>query len=119
MNRLDGAAEVNLAVARGRNFPGEIVFQDINYSASTFTAAIRQFPDQAGAALASFVIGTPTFAGGNTTFTFTLSDTVTAALPAAPETGDSVVLFWDLIRTSGGVKTTCFYGEFTVYGRAA
>ena len=119
MARYDGAAEVPLGVARGRDFVDDIVVEGVDWSADTFAAAIRAFPDQAGAALASFTIGAPTFTGGNTIISFSLTDTQTAALPAAPETGDNVILFWDFERTSGGLKSTLFYGPFTVHGKAA
>jgi hypothetical protein len=111
-----GAAYRQLTVFRTEDFAQMIVFKDVDFSADSFAAQIRHLPDSGGAALASFTISGPTFALGDTSITLGLGRIggVVGGLPAAPETGQNAVFYWDLQRTSGGSTRTLFAGPLIV-----
>lgn len=111
-----GAVYREMTVFRNEDFDQTIVFKDVDFSADVFAAQIRHLPDSGGAPLANFAIAGPTFALGDTTITLSLDlvDGVVGDLPAAPETGQNAVFYWDLTRTSGGRTRTLFAGPLTV-----
>lgn len=115
--RSDGAALANLGVARGRDFPGSVRILG-DYSADTFAGQVRALPDDA-TLVAAMTVATPVFDGEYTSFDMTITDTVLAGgtVPAPSRPGANVVLYWDLERTSGGIKTTFLHGTFTIFGR--
>ncbi|WP_031317738.1 hypothetical protein [Blastomonas sp. CACIA14H2] len=111
-----GAVYRELTMFRNEDFDQTIVFKDVDFSADTFAAQIRHLPDSGGAPLASFEIEGPTFSLGDTSLTLSLDlvGNVVGDLPAAPETGQNAVFYWDLSRTSGGRTRTLFAGPVTV-----
>lgn len=111
-----GAIWREFDVIRNEDFRQRIVFKNVDWSGDTFVAQIRHLPDSGGSPLAEFAIDGPTFALSDTSLTLSLdrADGVIGALPAAPETGQNAVFYWDLIRISDGVARTLFAGPFTV-----
>lgn len=111
-----GAAYRELTMFRNEDFDQTIVFTNVDFSEDSFAAQIRHLPDSGGAPLADFAIDGPTFALGDTSITLSLDliGGVVGNLPAAPETGQNAVFYWDLTRTSGGRTRTLFAGPVTV-----
>ncbi len=111
-----GAAYVELTMFRNEDFDQEIVFKEEDFSSDVFVGQVRHLPDSGGAPLAEFDITGPTFALGDTSVTLSLDllEGVVGGLPAAPETGQNAVFYWDLTRTSGGRTRTIFAGPVTV-----
>ncbi|MDK2758792.1 MAG: hypothetical protein KYX66_18870 [Blastomonas fulva] len=111
-----GAAFRQLTMFRNEDFDQTIVFKDVDFSADTFAAMIRHLPDSGGAPLATIDIDGPTFALGDTTIGLSLGliSGVVGNLPAAPETGQNAIFYWDLQRTSGGKTRTLFAGPVVV-----
>lgn len=111
-----GAAYRQLTMFRNEDFDQTIVFKDVDFSGDTFDAQIRHLPDSGGAPLATLAIDGPTFALGDTSITLSLDlvDGVVGHLPAAPETGQNAIFFWDLTRTSAGRTRTLFAGPVVV-----
>jgi hypothetical protein len=113
---------------------------NFNGTGTSFAAHVRQAPDTGGSPLATMTVAVGTIttttwgallASGviksipegfgsltavtTTAITLTMSDAVMAALPAAPELGHNMILYWDLKRTSAP-KRVVVAGEFTVVG---
>jgi hypothetical protein len=111
-----GAVYRELTMFRNEDFDQTIVFKDVDFSSDTFAAQVRHLPDSGGAALVSFTIDGPTLALGDTSITLSLDRIggVVGGLPAAPETGQNAIFYWDLRRTSGGRTRTLFAGPVTV-----
>ena len=111
-----GAAFRQLTMFRNEDFDQTIVFKDVDFSADSFAAQIRHLPDSGGAPLAAIAIDGPDFALGDTTIVLSLDLVagVVGGLPAAPETGQNAVFYWDLTRTSGGRTRTLFAGPVVV-----
>lgn len=111
-----GAAYRQLTMFRNEDFDQTIVFKDVDFSADAFAAMIRHLPDSGGAPLATIDIDGPTFALGDTTIALSLGliSGVVGNLPAAPETGQNAIFYWDLQRTSGGKTRTLFAGPVVV-----
>lgn len=98
-----------LPVSHTLTYPG-------NVTTATLTGSIKAAPD-ATAELAIFTVGTPSFAGGVTTFPFSLSGSQTAALPADVDGNGVTTLVFDLLLTlSGGAPRRIAGGLFTVSG---
>lgn len=112
-----GKAWIVLPLFRGRDYSMTMRFRDVDYSAATFAAQIRQRPDSAGDPVLSFTAGTPTFADGDTTVQMTLTDTETAAVAAAAETGLVSKFYWDFKVTAGGLVDTIAAGPVQFIGR--
>jgi hypothetical protein len=106
-----------LSIRRGDDYVLTWIFNNIDYSASTFAAQIRLVPDASGDAVAHWTVGTPIFAGGNTTVTFALSKTETAALPAAREPGRNARFYSDFKKTTGGQVRSFAAGALNIFGR--
>jgi hypothetical protein len=91
-----------------------------NVTTASLQGAVKAAPD-ATAELATFTVGTPVFAGGVTTWTFSLaagsSANSTGALPADGD-GDGLAVFvFDLLLTlSGGSAQRIAAGLFPVSG---
>lgn len=111
-----GAVYRELTMFRNEDFDQTIVFKDVDFSGDIFNAQVRHLPDSGGAALVSFHISDPVFALGDTTITLSLDlvGNSVGGLPAAPETGQNAVFYWDLSRTSGGRTRTLFAGPLTI-----
>lgn len=104
-------------VFRGDDYPMTFVFHGVDYSAASFAGQLRLNPDAAGAPVAAFSGGSPSFVGGNTTVIFTLTDTQTDDLPAATETGRIAKLYMDFKITAGGLTERFAAGVLTVIGK--
>ena len=111
-----GAAFRQLTMFRNEDFDQALVFKDVDFTADTFAAQIRHLPDSGGAALATLSIDGPDLVGDDTVITLSLDlvSGVVGGLPAAPETGQNAVFYWDLQRTSGGRTRTLFAGPVVV-----
>jgi hypothetical protein len=98
-----------LAVNHTISYPG-------NMTTATLEAAVKASPD-AAAELATFTIGTPSFADGKTTWSLSLTGAQTGALPADGD-GDGVEFFiYDILFTpSGGTAERIAGGLFPVSG---
>jgi len=102
-----------LAVSHTLTYPG-------NVTTATLAGSVKAAPD-ATSELAVFTIGTPVFADGVTTWTFSLAagsgSNSTGALPADTN-GDGVEMFiYDLLLTiSGGTARRIAGGLFPVSG---
>lgn len=79
---------------------------------------VRASPNSTGTALATFAVSAFSLAGGQTSFTISLTKAVVNALPA-PSDGSGVAdLVFDLLWTpSGGVEQRLFGGIFKVIGQ--
>lgn len=100
----------NLEIYQGDTYTHTVTFQDadgvaIDVSGYTFTGSIET---TAGAAVASFTIGTGSAASG--TITLSLTSSTTAGISA----GDYV---WDLQGVTGGTTTTYLAGRVRVRGQ--
>lgn len=111
-----GAAYRELTMFRNEDFDQTIVFKDVDFSADTFAAQVRHLPDSGGAPLAAFNIDGPRFVLGDTSLTLSMDliSSVVGNLPAAPETGQNAIFYWDLQRTSSGRTRTLFAGPVVV-----
>lgn len=111
-----GAVYRGLTMFRTEDFEQRIVFKDVDWSGDSFISQIRHLPDSGGSPLVSFTIAGPTFALGDTSITLSLDRVagVVGGLPAAPETGQNAVFYWDLQRISGGSARTLFAGPVIV-----
>lgn len=111
-----GAVYRQLTMFRNEDFGETIVFKYVDFSGDSFAAEIRHLPDSGGAPLATLAIDGPTFALGDTTIRLLLDrvDGEVGGLPAAPETGQNAVFYWDLQRTSAGRTRTLFAGPVIV-----
>lgn len=101
-------------IFRGTDHTITFVFADLNYSAATFSGQLRLVPDAAGDPIVAFTVGTPVFSGGDTTVTYTLTDTQTDALPAAAETGRILRVYGDFKITAAGVVDRFAAGVFPI-----
>lgn len=101
-------------IFRGTHHIITFVFNGIDYSGATFAAALRLAPDAEGDPVLVWTVGTPTFSGGNTTIQFALSDTQTAALPAASEVGKVLRIYGDFKITAGGLVDRFAAGVFPI-----
>jgi hypothetical protein len=110
-------AWIPLQLFRGRDYSLTMRFRDVDYSAATFAAEVRQRPDSAGDPLLSFTTGTPVYAGGDTTVALRIADTETAAVAAAAETGLVTKFYWDFKVTAGGLVDTIAAGPVQFIGR--
>lgn len=100
----------NLSIYQGDTYSHTVTFQDgtgaaLDVSGVTFTASIET---TAGAATASFTVGTGSAASG--IITLSLSSSTTGGITA----GDYV---WDLQGVSGGATTTYLAGRVRVRGQ--
>lgn len=79
---------------------------------------VRAAPDATGSALATFTVSALSVAGGQTSFTLSLTETVVNALPAPGDGSGVVDLVFDLLWTpSGGTEQRLFGGIFKVIGQ--
>lgn len=111
----------DLRANRWTPFQEEILFEGFNYSGATFAGSVRAVRDSGGAALAAFSFTAPSVATANGLDTTSVTMSLTEAaveglpLPASPELGDDVVLYWDMhITPSGRPKFRALEGTFTV-----
>jgi hypothetical protein len=130
-----------LTMERKAPFDESRLFVNFDGTGQTFAAEVRQLPDNPGAAMATITvtIGAVTtttwgalLAGGTistipeiygpdqvvktTIFTLSLAQAGIDALPASPEIGKNLLLYWDLKRMTGGPKRLVLAGEVTVVG---
>lgn len=104
------------AITRGLPYSRTINF-GADYSADAFAASLRLTPDAAGATLADFTVVVGSYSGGVTPVTITLSQTVTAALPADGDADGLAWLVFDMLRTpSGGTQDRFVAGVAAVSG---
>lgn len=109
-----GKAWIEERIFRGADKPLTFLFEDVDYSAATFTGQLRLIPDAVGSPIAAWAVGTPTLSGGDTTVVYTLTDTQTDALPAASETGRVLRLYGDFKITAGGLVDYFAAGVFLI-----
>lgn len=86
-----------------------IGFKDIDMTAQAFVAQLRTVPDASGDPLAIFSISAPVLIGADTKITISLTQAQVLALPPAGETGQPIIVYWDLwadgkARLAGEVK---------------
>ncbi len=115
MNRLDGAAKVDLGGGRFADFSKAVRLRDGDYTGDIFTAEVRLFPNAPGVPLATMAVNAPALAGDDTVMTLAIPKAVMEAMPQGPEADSDAVLYWDMKRTTGGVTSVLFFGDFTVY----
>lgn len=117
--RYDGAVEHTLGVGRQADFHDLVTVEGIDWSGSTFAGAVRAYRDAPGAALATMTISAPTYDAvtGITSFVRSIPKGAIAALPAAPEPHEDMVLWFDMTRTEDGVTSVIDCGKFIVHGR--
>ena len=117
MARLDGAARRDYGVSRGRDFNDTLIITG-DLSSDTFEGEVRMRPDASGDAILTMTVGTPAFADGVTTVALSITDTDLASVdvPAGAPAGGDVTLHYDILRTSGGLKTAAIFGEFIIFG---
>lgn len=87
---MKGPVTMPVAV-RGQTYAHTITLVGVDYTSAALSGSIRAAPDSA-TALATFTIGAPSLAGGNTVWTVSLSAAQTGALPADGD-GDGVETF--------------------------
>ena len=98
-----------LAISHTVTYPG-------NVTTATLEGAVKASPDSA-TELATFTIGTPSFASGVTTWTISLNGTQTGALPADSDGDGREDFIYDFLLTlSGGSPQRLFGGLFPVSG---
>lgn len=111
-----GTAYRELTRLRNEDFRETLVFKNIDLSDAVFEAQIRHLPDSGGEPLATITMGAPVYALGDTTVAMSLDrigDNL-GGLPAAPETGQNAVFYWDARMTWNGFTKTFVGGPFTV-----
>ena len=86
----------------------QIVFQNVNLTASTFRAQVRVSPDSP-ALITAMNIGIVSMIGSNTIVPISLTQVQTKAMPAANETGDRVTLYWDFWMDGNVILAGEFY----------
>jgi hypothetical protein len=116
-------ATLPLVGGRWVPFVLDIELEDVDLTGATLEAHVRLKPDTPGAALVDLdQVAAPaqglsfTVAGGSSTIRMRINETTMEGLPAANETGDDAVLWWDMHVTRPGVheKSVYFRGTFTV-----
>jgi len=109
-----------VALTADRFVPWNFVirFTDIDLTLAAMTMQVRQLPDATGTPLLSLENGseiTLALVGADTTATISVAEAVMEALPAAPEVGQDLTLYYDIhITPYGGTKGVYFKGTFTV-----
>lgn len=87
-----------------------------NVTTATLAGSVKASPD-ATSELATFTVGTPSFAGGVTTWAISLTGTQTGGLPADTDGDGETILIYDFLLTlSGGSPQRLFGGLFPVSG---
>ena len=109
--RYDGAAKVDLGVGRFADFVQPFEIED-DWTGNVIEAQVRLYPDAPGTPLATFSVSPPIFANGITSFSLALDE---MTYPNAPEPGADLILHWDMMRVSGGVRKVVFYGKYVVH----
>lgn len=112
------AAILDLVANRHTPWKYVIEYSGANWSAGTMLMQVRQLPEQTGTPLLDLASGTEitnAYAGGVTSFTILVPEADMEALPAAAETGQDLVLYYDIqITPPGGIKEVYVRGKFTV-----
>jgi len=89
-----------------------------DWSTATVLMHVRQLPDQIGTPLLTLNSGaeiTLSYSAPNTSITILVPELDMEALPAAAETGQDLVLHYDMhITPPSGTKAVYFRGTFTV-----
>lgn len=90
----------------------------VDWSTATVLMHVRQLPDSTGTPLLTLNSGaeiTLSYSAPNTTIAILVPELDMEALPAAAETGQDLVLYYDMhITPPSGIKEVYFRGTFTV-----
>jgi hypothetical protein len=117
MNRIDGSGRHHFGATRGRDWLGTLEIE-ADMSADIFEGQVRLYPDATGAAILTMTVDTPVFSGGITIVKFSITDAdLESGDVPATTLGKDLTLYYDIQRTSGGLKTNFLYGKFIIYGQ--
>lgn len=116
------AAIANVSANRHTAWVFEVLWKGMDLTGATFHAQIRTLPDAGGSALVDLTnaaLGSQginaTLIGSDTNVVFQIDEATIEALPAAPEIGNDLTLYWDVqIDPVDGIKEVYFKGTFTV-----
>lgn len=117
MPNFDGAAEHVLGARRNADFIDQVTIEGVDWSRAAFACQLRIARDAGGAPLATMAMTEPEYNGSNTIFIRSLPQAAIAALPASPEPGEDLKLYFDMVMSLDGLKTVIDCGEFIVHGR--
>lgn len=112
-----------LEADRWTPFTRTLRFEGVDLTSATFKAQVRLTPDTPGTPevdLATVTVANAegvrfvAYSGGASTVAIRINEATMEGLPDAAETGEDLVLHWDLHITLGGLKQRWLYGTFTV-----